>query len=90
VKYEGGATAKNLLKRHLQDTELNVNVEFGQSVISFQELQELKVGDIIVMENRIGSEVAVNIDHKKIFYGSPGEVNNHKAVKINRKVESKE
>ncbi|MFH1194290.1 MAG: flagellar motor switch protein FliM [bacterium] len=89
VKYNG-TTARNLLSKQLYKTELGVKVQFGQAGISIDQLATLSKGDIIIMDKRIGEEVKVLIDEKEFFYGMPGAVNNHKAVKITRKVEKKE
>lgn len=85
-----GTTAKNILFKHLNKTELSVSVEFGKAVISLSQLMDLQKGDIILMTNRIGEETKISIDNKELFYGLPGSVNNHKAIKVTRRIENKE
>ncbi|MBI9073163.1 MAG: flagellar motor switch protein FliM [Melioribacteraceae bacterium] len=89
VKYEG-TTSKAIIRDRLHGTKLNVAVEFGKSKISFHQLLNLELGDIVLLENKVGDEVRVRIDQKEVFYGVPGVVNNRKAVKITSKAESKE
>ncbi|MEE9430533.1 MAG: flagellar motor switch protein FliM [Melioribacteraceae bacterium] len=88
VKYQG-TTAQNILTNHLKKTELNVEVEFGTSTISFQQVLELKKGDVISLNNVIGEEVKVSVEKKHLFNGISGIVNNRKAVKITKKIENR-
>lgn len=90
VTYSGGKTAKNILSKHLSETRLNVEVEFGRASINLDQLRKLEVGDIILLNKRVGQEVEVKIGKKKLFNGTIGNVNNHKAVKISQKIENKE
>jgi len=88
VKYQG-TTAQNILSNHLKKTELSVEVEFGTSSISFQQLLELKKGDVVSLNNVIGEEVKVSVEKKHLFNGISGIVNNRKAVKITKKIENR-
>lgn len=89
IKYEG-TSAKEIIRTHLQKTKLNVAVEFGKAVISFQQLMDLQKGDIVLLDNKLDNELKVKIDKKFLFKGLPGTVNNKKAVKITQKVENME
>lgn len=90
VKYSGGTTAKHIIADHLKKTELPIAVEFGKANISFNDLLKLQKGDVVMMDKRVGEELRVNISNKNLFYGLPGAVNGHKAVKITRRVESED
>jgi len=90
VMYKGGQTAKNILTKHLSRTRLNVEVEFGRATISLNQLRSLEKGDVILLSNRVGQEVDVKIGKKKLFKGTVGNVNNHRAVKITQKIDNKE
>lgn len=89
VKYNG-TTAKSILTNHLHKTLLNLTVEFGTSSVSIRELINMEKGDIIRIDKRIGEELTVKVNNRVLFYGQPGVVNKHKAIKISRKAESKE
>jgi flagellar motor switch protein FliM len=86
IKYQG-TTAKNILTDHLKNTYLTLSVEFGQSSISFQQLLKLKKGDVITLQNVIGEEVKISVENKHLYNGITGIVNNHKAVKITKRVQ---
>jgi flagellar motor switch protein FliM len=88
LKYQG-TTAQNILTNHLKKTELNLSVEFGQSSISFSQLIKLKIGDVISLNKNIGDEIKVSVENKHMFNGVSGVVNNHKAVKITKRVDKR-
>ncbi len=89
IKYRG-TTARNILIQHLNETMLQVAAHFGKATISFEQLLDLEMGDIIMLENKVGSEVEITIDQKELFAGVAGSVNGRKAVKISRRIETKE
>ncbi len=89
LKYSG-TTARKILLHHLNETELPVSAEFGKAVINFEQLMGLKKGDIILLDTKVGDESKIKIDSKEMFYGTIGNVNNHKALKISRRADSKE
>lgn len=88
IKYQG-TTAQNILTNHLKKTELTLKAEFGKSKITFNELINLKLGDVIALETAVGDEIKVSVDNKHIFNGISGIVNNHKAVKITKRVDKR-
>lgn len=89
VKYHG-TTAKNILINHLYQTKLNVTAEFGTTSITLNELKSLTKGDIIVLDKKITEEMKIFVDEKVLFKGVAGVLNNHKAVKITKRVQKKE
>lgn len=89
VKYHG-TTAKNIVIKHLHKTKLNVTAEFGQASMTFDQLMNLQNDDIIVLQTRVGDEAKIMINDKHLFFGTTGVANNHKAIKISRKVETGE
>jgi flagellar motor switch protein FliM len=89
VKY-AGTTARDIISEHLQNTELPVAVEFGTASLPFKKLMDLKKGDVIIMNKRLGEELRVMVSTKHLFVGLAGTVNGHKAVKITKRVEKEE
>ncbi len=87
VKYDG-TTAQEIITTHLNETYLPIVVEFGKTVITVDELMGLEKGDIIKLNARVGDEHEVRVQDKAVFYGRPGIVNKHRAIKITRKVDS--
>lgn len=87
AKYQG-TTAREIIAHNLNKAELPITVEFGKSRISVNELMELERGDIIQLDTSISDESIVKHGKNFLFYGRPGVVNKHRAVKITRKVEN--
>ncbi|HPI36412.1 MAG TPA: flagellar motor switch protein FliM [Ignavibacteriaceae bacterium] len=77
-----GNTAKALIVDNLKKAEIYVNVEFTTASISLKNLMSLEKGDVILTNGKTGDEVTVKVDNKPLFYGIPGVVNGHKAVKV--------
>ena len=88
IKYQG-TTAQNIVTEHLKKTELSLEVEFGTSYITFNQMMKLKIGDVIKMNKKIGEEIKVSVEKKHMFNGVSGVVNNHKAVKITKRVDKR-
>lgn len=77
-----GSAVKNIIVDNLKKTELYVNAEFTTAAISLKSLLELEIGDVILTNGKTGDEVIIKVDGKPLFYGVPGTVNGHKAVKV--------
>jgi flagellar motor switch protein FliM len=89
VKY-AGTTAKNILVNHLRNTDLGIRAEFGKAVITMKDLLQLKLGDVILMNKKIGDEITISVEDRLLFKGQPGTVNGHKGVKISSRIEERE
>ncbi len=89
VKYHG-TTSAEILSSHLYKTDIPVVVEFGKGKITMQELTELEKGDIIKLDTKITDEQIVKVAGKIMFTGKSGVVNNHKAIKVSKKLFSEE
>ena len=65
------------------DTSLvDVNVLFGQTEISMQEFLDLKVGDVLKLDNAATEDLIVNINGERKFYARPGRIKDKVCVKI--------
>ncbi|GBD88084.1 flagellar motor switch protein FliM [bacterium BMS3Abin03] len=84
----GGLSSRELLTLHLQEALLPVVVELGRSRITVKELMELNEGDVIKLQTKIIDEQLVKVTNENFFYGRVGILNDHKAIKITRKIKS--
>ena len=66
----------------LNPSFLNVAVQFGTAEITAKELLELRVGDVIKLDNKINEEVIVKINDEKKFFARPGTLKNSVCVRI--------
>lgn len=85
TKYHG-ATSREVITSHLTKTLIPIEVEFGTTQISVQELLELEKGDVLKLSTKIDDEHKVKTVDRVLFTGRSGMVNNHKAIKITRKI----
>jgi len=83
-----GYTSRELLTLQLQEAFLPVIVELGNSKITVKELMSLKKGDVIKLQNKVTDEQLIKITDKALFLGRAGILNQHKAIKLTRKIKS--
>ncbi len=68
-----------IMKDVLKEVELTVSVVLGTSYLSLHEMLNLKVGDVVRLDNKITEDICVEIGGKTKYYGKPG-VNGKKAA----------
>ena len=73
---------KEVMIRKLNPSFLDVAVQFGTAEITAKELMDLKVGDVIKLDNKINEEVIVKINNEKKFFARPGTLKNSVCVRI--------
>jgi flagellar motor switch protein FliM len=81
-----GVTSREVLTKHLAQTAVPINVEFGTTKLTVKEIMELEVGDIIKLKNKVHEEHKIRTGNRLLFLGRAGVLNNHKAIKITEKV----
>ena len=81
-----GVTSRELLTTHITQTSIPVKVEFGTTKLSVKELLELEKGDIIKLHTKVDEEHKVKTGDRVLFTGRAGTINNHKALKIIKKI----
>ncbi len=79
-------TSKEVITNHLTKTLIPIQVEFGTARLSIKELMSLEKGDVIRLDTKIDDEHKVRTEDRILFTGRSGVVNNHKAIKIIRKI----
>ena len=81
-----GISAKEVLIQHLSKTLLPIRVEMGLAKLSVKEIMEMEKGDIIKLETKLSDDQIIRTGNQILFNGRIGITNNHKAIKITRKV----
>ena len=74
----------------MQKTYMTMWAELGRGTASFQELQELRVGDVLNMDTEIGDPTVVYVNDEPKFLGRPGRVGRKNAVQVPIEVQSEE
>ncbi|MBX3006697.1 MAG: flagellar motor switch protein FliM [Melioribacteraceae bacterium] len=87
MKYYG-QSAREVITHHLTKTLLPINVELGTTKLSVKEIMELEEGDIIRLETKLSDDQKIRTGNKILFTGRLGVSNNHKAIKVTKKIVS--
>jgi flagellar motor switch protein FliM len=83
-KRYSSAEYSRYISRRIRTTKVPIRVELGQSEITLEELMKLEVGDIIILDTKVDSEVKIFIADRLKLFGKPGVYDGRKAVKITR------
>jgi flagellar motor switch protein FliM len=85
-----GTTDENLaiIQSRLENVQLDVVAELGETEISMDEALNLHLGDVIVLHNtKIDSDMVLKVEGRKKFKCRPGVVGSRVAVQIGEKIE---
>ncbi|MFN3531399.1 MAG: flagellar motor switch protein FliM [Candidatus Brocadia sp.] len=64
------------------ETELTTSVVLGTTQLMFHELINLKVGDVVKLDNKITEDIRLEIDEKTKYYGKPGVIGKKMAFQV--------
>lgn len=76
-----------IIRSQLLDTSVNLNVNLGQSEIALSDLMELKVGDVIPLDQDTTGEFDVNVEGVPKFKAFYGIHHGSVAVQVTRNIE---
>ncbi len=66
----------------LNKTNVEVRAELGSGMMSFRQLQDLQIGDVITMETEIHEPTVLYVNNVPKFIGLPGRIGRKNAVQI--------
>lgn len=75
---------KQALQHKVSEASIGIAAELGGTSVTVGDLLELKVGDIIPLDNHIGDELQLRVGPKVKYRGRPGRVGKRLAVQITR------
>ncbi len=73
---------KQKMVEKLNFAQVGVNVLFGSTDISMRDFIDLKVGDVVKLDNSVNEDLLLCINEEKKFLARPGTLKNNVAVKI--------
>ena len=73
---------RKYLEKKISEISLEMSCNIGTAQINSKELMQLKVDDVILLDQKTGNPIVVNVEGLPKFKGYPGSCNNKKAVKI--------
>lgn len=81
---EDANQSRGALLNRLQDATAEVCGILGTATMSMREVLDLQPGDVIRLDQAMGTPVVITVNGKKWFYGAPGTRKNKMALRINR------
>jgi flagellar motor switch protein FliM len=73
---------KRCIQERIKETTVELSCTMGMAKINGAELLSMKVDDVIMLDQKLGNSVIVNVENIPKFKGYPGACNKKKAVKI--------
>jgi len=73
---------KRYIQERIKETTVELSCIMGMAKINGAELLSMKVDDVIMLDQKLGNSVIVNVENIPKFRGYPGACNKKKAVKI--------
>jgi flagellar motor switch protein FliM len=78
----------SIICEQLMNTNIEIKVQLGESEIALQDLMELKVGDVIPLDQDASGEFDVNVENVPKFRGLYGTHHGSVAVQVTRVLNS--
>jgi flagellar motor switch protein FliM len=78
------AEARSTVLSELQEATVDVSGILGSTTMTMREILDLQPGDVIRLDQSVGSQVVITVNGHNRFYGSPGVRKNKMALRINR------
>jgi flagellar motor switch protein FliM len=78
---------KKYIQERIQETMVELSCTMGMAKLNGSDLLSMKVDDVIMLDQKSGNSVIVNVENIPKFRGYPGACNKKKAVKIIDKLE---
>ena len=66
--------------------DANVKAILGEATVTVRDLVDMKVGDILTLNNRLGDDVELFVEEELKFYGKAGNLGKYRAVEIINRV----
>jgi flagellar motor switch protein FliM len=74
-------TQRNILD-HLGLTQVNVTAQLACSHLSFEDVMNLQINDIVVLERRVDEPIELMVGNRTVCYGWPGKCSGEYVLKI--------
>jgi len=84
TKKEATQFDKELLRKRIKNTSVNLSANLSSTKITIGDLINLQRGDVILLNNTTKDEIFINVGTQLKFYGKPGANKNKVAVMITR------
>lgn len=72
------------LLRNLMKSPVGLTAYLGQTRITLSQLRDLRPGDMLMLDKRVGRDLIAQVAGRNKFAGSPGQVRGYKALRLTR------
>ena len=84
---EDKPTQREAVLSRITSSQLELRGVLGGTVLSLREVLQLQVGDVVQLDQAVGSEVQINAGNSTWFYGNLGIKKNKMAIRVSTVVE---
>ena len=67
---------------YLKKSDLNIEAYLDKCTMSFEEVTDLRVNDVLMLNKRIDDNIEIHIEGMPWYTARMGESNNKKAIKL--------
>ena len=78
------------IRQRIMNTGMNVKAVLSETTMTVGDILSLQLGDVIQLDNRVGEDIKVNVEHLPKAYGKLGVRNNHYAIKLCKIIKEEE
>ncbi|MFQ5805418.1 MAG: flagellar motor switch protein FliM [Phycisphaerae bacterium] len=75
------------LLRNLAKSPISLTAYLGQTTIRLSELRDLRPGDLVPLEKRVGQDLILKIAGRNKFAGLPGQFRGQRALRLTRRAD---
>lgn len=87
VKKELTDKERIALREGVEKSHLGIRSVIGHTMISVREFLSLQIGDVVILDRKVGEDFEVYVDKDIKYLGQPGTSNGHMAIKITDNLE---
>lgn len=81
---------KTFMEKKIRKLKIDFNVVLGTVNINAREVLDMKVGDVMMLDQKIKEPMVANVQGITKFKGYPGSYHNNKAIKISERLNKEE
>ncbi len=85
-RFEADMRWRRYLERKIREAAVTLGCRLGSAQISGRDLQKLKVGDVIALDQREDGPITLRVEGVPLFTGYPGANNSNRAIRIDARI----
>jgi len=82
-KLEADRSWKEYIREKIKELDVDLSCTLGRTKITGSEIMDMKVGDVMVLDQRVDKDITVLVENIPKLTGYPGAFKNKRAIRIN-------